>query len=52
MRAVEEDGLTWTNISDLKAWSSDLIIDYRIKAIPHSVLVDPSGLILAKKPAG
>lgn len=48
MRAIEEDKLDWTNISDLKAWSSDLIIDYRIKAIPSSVVLDPEGKILAK----
>lgn len=48
MRAIQEDKLTWTNISDLKAWSSDLIIDYRIKAIPSSVVLDPDGKILAK----
>lgn len=48
MRAIEEDKLTWTNISDLKAWSSDLIIDYRIKAIPSSVVLDPEGKIIAK----
>ncbi|MGN0001885.1 MAG: TlpA family protein disulfide reductase [Sphingobacterium composti] len=48
MRAIGEDKLTWTNISDLKAWSSDLIIDYRIKAIPSSVVLDPEGKIVAK----
>jgi peroxiredoxin len=48
MRAIEEDKLTWTNISDLKAWSSDVIIDYRIKAIPSSVVLDPEGKIIAK----
>lgn len=48
MRAIEEDKLSWTNISDLKAWSSDLIIDYRIKAIPSSVVLDPQGKIIAK----
>lgn len=48
MRAIEEDKLPWTNISDLKAWSSNLIIDYRIKAIPSSVVLDPDGKIVAK----
>lgn len=48
MRAIEDDQLPWTNISDLKAWTSNLIIDYRIKAIPSSVLVDPKGIIIAK----
>lgn len=52
MRAIDEDHLVWTNVSDLKAWSSDLIIDYRIKAIPSSVVVDPEGLILAKNLRG
>ena len=52
MRAIEEDKLSWTNISDLKAWSSDLIIDYRIKAIPSSVVLDPKGNIVAKNLRG
>ncbi len=52
MRAVEDDQLKWTNISDLKAWSSDLVLDYRIKAIPASVLLDPEGNILAKNLRG
>ncbi|MBL1409885.1 TlpA disulfide reductase family protein [Sphingobacterium faecale] len=52
MRAVEEDKLEWTNISDLKAWSSDLVLDYRIKAIPASVIVDPSGIIIGKNLRG
>lgn len=52
MRAIEEDRLVWTNISDLKAWSSDLILDYRIKAIPASVIVDPSGVIIGKNLRG
>ncbi|HMR19368.1 MAG TPA: TlpA disulfide reductase family protein [Sphingobacterium sp.] len=52
MRAIEEDKLVWTNASDLKAWGSDLILDYRIKAIPASVLVDPEGNILTKNLRG
>ncbi|ERJ60486.1 TlpA disulfide reductase family protein [Sphingobacterium paucimobilis] len=52
MRAVEEDKLDWTNISDLKAWSSDLVLDYRIKAIPASVIVDPAGTIIGKNLRG
>lgn len=52
MRAIEEDELMWTNISDLKAWSSDLVLTYRIKAIPASVLVDANGNIAAKNLRG
>lgn len=52
MKAIEDDGLKWTNISDLKAWSSDLIITYRIKAIPTSYLVDEEGVIVAKNLRG
>ena len=52
MRAIDEDKLAWTNVSDLKAWSSSLIIDYRIKAIPSSVVLDPEGKIIAKNLRG
>ncbi|MFZ4863718.1 redoxin domain-containing protein [Sphingobacterium sp. Mn56C] len=52
MRAIEDDKLQWMQVSDLKAWSSDLVIDYRIKAIPASVVVDPNGNIMAKNLRG
>ncbi|MGN5953011.1 redoxin domain-containing protein [Sphingobacterium lactis] len=52
MRAIEDDKLTWTNISDLKAWSSPLIIDYSIKGIPASYIVDAQGNIIAKNLRG
>ena len=52
MRAIEDDKLDWTQISDLQAWSSDLVTSYRIKAIPTSYLLDPEGKILAKNLRG
>ena len=52
MRAIADDNLEWTNISDLQAWSSDLIIQYRIKAIPTSYVIDPEGRIIAKNLRG
>ena len=52
MRAIKDDQLEWTQVSDLQAWSSPLIFSYRIKAIPTSYLVDPSGNILAKNLRG
>ncbi len=52
MRAIEEDKMNWTNISDLKAWSSPLVISYSIKGIPASYLVDPEGKIIAKNLRG
>lgn len=52
MRAIEDDKLEWMQVSDLQAWSSPLITDYRIKAIPTSYLVDPNGIIVAKNLRG
>lgn len=52
MRAIQNDKLEWTQVSDLQAWSSDLIITYRIKAIPTSYLIDPDGKIIAKNLRG
>ena len=52
MRAIESDKLTWTNISDLQAWSSPLILEYQIKGIPTSYIVDQEGKIMAKNLRG
>lgn len=52
MRAIEEDKLEWMQVSDLQAWSSDLVTSYRLKSIPTAYLLDPNGIIIAKNLRG
>jgi len=50
--AIQQDGLKWTHVSDLKYFESQAAIDYNINAIPFSILVDPKGVIIAKNLRG
>jgi len=52
LQAIEEDGLHWTQVSDLKFWNSKAAEIYNIKAIPFAVLLDPEGRIIAKNLRG
>jgi len=52
IQAIEEDGLTWTQVSDLKYFDSKAANDYNITAIPFSILLDPEGKIIAKNLRG
>ncbi len=52
MRAIQQDGLEWTNVSDLQQWGSEVVGLYRIQAIPTSYLLDPEGIIIAKNLRG
>ena len=52
MRAIEQDGLDWTQVSDLQAWGSDVVGLYSLQAIPTSYLLDPNGIIVAKNLRG
>jgi hypothetical protein len=52
VQAIEEDGLEWTHVSDLKYFNSEAATLYNINAIPFSVLVDPNGIIIAKNLRG
>ncbi len=47
LKAVEQDGLPWTQVSDLKGWKNSASQSYLIKAIPANFLIDPSGKIVA-----
>jgi peroxiredoxin len=47
-KAIANDQLTWYQISDLKYWESPMVKLYAIRGIPHSVLVDANGIIVAK----
>ncbi|WP_461637631.1 redoxin domain-containing protein [Labilibaculum euxinus] len=48
LKAVEHDGLLWTQVSDLKGWDNEVSALYDVKAIPMNFLIDPNGIIIAK----
>jgi peroxiredoxin len=48
LKAVEADGLTWTQVSDLKGWENEVSQSFGVKGIPFNLLIDPNGKILAK----
>jgi peroxiredoxin len=52
LKAINDDGLTWKQISDLKFWNSEAATLYQVQAIPFNVLVDPQGKVIAKELRG
>ncbi len=48
LKAIEEDQLTWTHVSDLKFWQNEAAQLYGVQSIPFSVLLDKEGKIIAK----
>ena len=52
VKAIADDKLTWPHVSDLKGWESAAAGLYNITAIPHTILIDPQGKIVAKNLRG
>lgn len=52
LKAIQDDHLTWTHVSDLKFWKNEVAVQYGINAIPQNFLVDPQGKIVAKNIRG
>lgn len=52
LKAIMDDKLTWTHVSDLQYWDSPVVPLYKIEGIPYNVLVDPSGKIIAENLRG
>jgi len=48
IKAIADDHLEWTQISELKFWQSEIIGKYGVRAIPSNVLVDSKGIIVAR----
>ena len=42
-KAIKLDNLMWTQVSDLKYWSSPVAKLYNVEAIPYSVMIDKDG---------
>jgi peroxiredoxin len=52
LKAIHDDQLTWTHVSDLKFWDNAVAKQYGIQAIPQNLLIDPSGKIIGKNLRG
>ena len=52
LKAIIDDKLTWTHVSDLKYWNNEVAVLYGIRSIPANYLIDPEGIIIAKNLSG
>ena len=48
LKAIKDDKLTWTHVSELKQWDSNIVKLYSIEGIPMSFLLDKQGKIIGK----
>ncbi|MGN6420389.1 MAG: redoxin domain-containing protein [Pseudobacter sp.] len=51
-KASEKENFSWPNISDLKAFSSVIVKEYKINGIPANVIIDQHGKIVANNLVG
>jgi peroxiredoxin len=48
-KAIHNDRLTWPqHVSDFKKWDSPIVTQYNFRYLPHNLLIDKTGVILAK----
>jgi peroxiredoxin len=47
VKAIQEDQLAWTQVSDLGGFEGEAATRYHVQAIPQNFLIDPSGKIIA-----
>ncbi|HEV2480349.1 MAG TPA: TlpA disulfide reductase family protein [Puia sp.] len=52
LKAIKDDGLAWTQVSDLKFWYNEVAVKYHIQQIPQNFLIDPNGKIVGRNLRG
>ena len=48
VKAIDEWGMPWHHMSDLKGWGSEGAAIYAVTGVPHAMLLGPDGTILAR----
>lgn len=48
LKGIEEDGVTWPQVSDLRIWNSPVVSLYNVQGIPYSLLIDPEASSLKR----
>jgi peroxiredoxin len=51
-KAIAQDHLNWTQMSDLKYWNSRAVELFGFQGIPFNLLVDPTGKVIAQELRG
>jgi peroxiredoxin len=52
LKAIKDDGLNWTQVSDLAYWDSEATALYGVRFIPSNFLIDENGVIVARNIRG
>ena len=52
VKAIENDGIEWLQVSDLQFWQSIAARAYQVNSIPRTFLIDEEGNIMAKNLRG
>ncbi|MBN8860522.1 MAG: AhpC/TSA family protein [Sphingobacteriales bacterium] len=52
LKAIHDDNLTWTHVSDLQWWNNAVAKLYGVESIPQNFLLDPQGRIIGKNLRG
>lgn len=48
VKAIEKDGLSWQQVSDLQFWNNEVAQKYHVQSIPQNFLIAPNGKIIAR----
>lgn len=52
IKAINNDQLIWSHVSDLKFWANEAAELYAVNSIPSNVLLSPDGVIIARNLKG
>ena len=52
IKAIEDDGLQWTHVSNLQYWNDPIAKAYQVRGIPATFILDQNGKIIAKNLRG
>ncbi len=52
VKAIENDKLAWTQVSDLQFWNNSAAVLYHVQGIPQNFLIDPNGKIVGRNLRG
>ena len=47
-KAITDDGLVWSHVSNLQFWQDPIAGQYNVKSIPATFILDEKGIIVAK----